>query len=100
MEEWLEVMKLVGIRPSEGIYSTPRHLGEFQLFRVLHHKDTIIPSEPTRDELAVRKSTRALAVGGFVLVPKGTLHEAVLIADFTSMFPSIMVSHNIGGESE
>ncbi|MCG3226936.1 MAG: hypothetical protein H7645_08450 [Candidatus Heimdallarchaeota archaeon] len=99
MEEWLEVMKLVGIRPSEGIYSTPRHLGEFQLFRVLHQKDTIVPAEPTRDELAVRKSTRALAVGGFVLVPKGTLHEAVLIADFTSMFPSIMVSHNIGGES-
>nr|NPD88076.1 hypothetical protein [Asgard group archaeon] len=99
MEEWLEVMKLVGIRPSEGIYSTPRHLGEFQLFRVLHQKDTIIPAEPTRDELSVRKSTRSLAVGGFVLVPKGTLHEAVLIADFTSMFPSIMVSHNIGGES-
>ena len=99
MQEWLEVMKLVGIRPSEGIYSTPRHLGEFQLFRVLHKKDTIIPAEPTRDELSVRKSTRALAIGGFVLVPKGTLHEAVLIADFTSMFPSIMVSHNIGGES-
>jgi DNA polymerase I len=99
MEEWLEVMKLVGIRPSEGIYSTPRHLGEFQLFRILHHKNTIIPAEPTRDELAIRKSTRSLAVGGFVLVPKGTLHEAVLIADFTSMFPSIMVSHNIGGES-
>ena len=99
MQEWIEVMKLVGIRPSEGIYSTPRHLGEFQLLRVLHHKDTLIPSEPTQEELAVRKSTRSLAVGGFVLVPKGTLHEAVLIADFSSMFPSIMVAYNIGGES-
>ena len=98
MVSWLEVMKLVGIRPSEGIYSTPRHIGEFQLFRVLHHKNTLIPSEPTREELAYRKSTRSLAIGGFVLVPKGTLHEAVLIADFRSMFPSIMVAFNVGGE--
>ena len=99
MEEWLAVMKLVGIRPSEGIYSTPRHLGEFQLFRNLYQKDTIIPAEPSRTELAQRKSSRALAIGGFVLVPKGSLHEAVLIADFRSMFPSIMVAYNIGGES-
>ena len=98
MEEWLEVIKLVGIRPSEGIYSTPRHIGEFQLFRVLYHKNTLIPSEPSRKELAFRKSTRSMAIGGFVLVPKGTLHEAVLIADFRSMFPSIMVAFNVGGE--
>ena len=99
MSEWIEVMKLVGLRPSEGVYSTPRHIGEFQLYRILHGKDTIIPSEPSKKELALRKSNRAMAVGGFVLVPKGTLHEAVLIADFRSMFPSIMVTYNIGGES-
>jgi len=99
MLEWVEVIKLVGLRPSEGIYSTPRHIGEFQLFRVLKHKDTLIPPEPTREELAYRKSTRSMAIGGFVLVPKGTLHEAVMIADFRSMFPSIMVAFNIGGES-
>lgn len=99
MIEWVEVIKYVGLRPSEGIYSTPRHIGEFQLFRVLKHKDTLIPHEPTRKELAYRKSTRSMAIGGFVLVPKGTLHSAVLIADFRSMFPSIMVAFNIGGES-
>jgi DNA polymerase I len=99
MEEWVEVIKLVGIRPSEGIYSTPRHIGEFQLFRVLKEKGTLVPPEPSREELAYRKSTRSLAIGGFVLVPKGTLHEAVMIADFRSMFPSIMVAFNIGGES-
>lgn len=99
MTEWLEVMKLVGLRPSEAVYSTPRHIGEFQIFRILHRKDTIIPSEPSKKELILRKSNRAMAVGGFVLVPKGTLHEAVLIADFRSMFPSIMVAYNIGGES-
>ncbi|MCG3259882.1 MAG: hypothetical protein H7644_09060, partial [Candidatus Heimdallarchaeota archaeon] len=99
MLEWVEVIKYVGLRPSEGIYSTPRHIGEFQLFRVLKHKDTLIPPEPTRKELAYRKSTRSMAIGGFVLVPKGTLHSAVLIADFRSMFPSIMVAFNIGGES-
>ncbi|MHA1201665.1 MAG: DNA polymerase domain-containing protein [Candidatus Heimdallarchaeaceae archaeon] len=99
MTEWLEVMKLVGLRPSEAVYSTPRHIGEFQVFRILHEKDTIIPSEPSKKELVLRKSNRAMAVGGFVLVPKGTLHEAVLIADFRSMFPSITVAYNIGGES-
>ncbi|MCG3224963.1 MAG: hypothetical protein H7647_10885 [Candidatus Heimdallarchaeota archaeon] len=99
MTEWLEVMKLVGLRPSEAVYSTPRHIGEFQIFRILHRKETIIPSEPSKKELILRRSNRAMAVGGFVLVPKGTLHEAVLIADFRSMFPSIMVAYNIGGES-
>ncbi len=99
MTEWLEVMKLVGLRPSEAVYSTPRHIGEFQLYRILHRKETIIPSEPSKKELALRKTNRAMAVGGFVLVPRGTLHEAVFIADFRSMFPSIMVAYNIGGES-
>ncbi len=99
MEEWLEVMKLVGIRPSEGIYSTPRHLGEFQLFRILFQNRTLIPPDPPREIVVKRKQNRSYAVGGYVLVPQGTLHEAVLIADFTSMFPSVIIANNIGGES-
>ncbi|MHA1687503.1 MAG: DNA polymerase domain-containing protein [Candidatus Heimdallarchaeaceae archaeon] len=99
MEEWLEVMKIAGNRPSEGIYSTPRHIGEFLVFRILFQNNTLIPPDPTKEELLRRSRTRTTAVGGFVLVPKGTLHAGVLICDFTSMFPSIIATYNIGGES-
>ncbi|UJG40865.1 MAG: DNA-directed DNA polymerase [Candidatus Heimdallarchaeum aukensis] len=98
-DEWLEVMRIVGIQPSKGIYSTARHLGEFELMRVIHKNNTIIPSLPTRKEKERRRVNRPLAEGGFVMEPKGTLHRAVLIADFTSMYPSVIVTHNIGGES-
>ncbi|UJG43639.1 MAG: hypothetical protein K9W46_00305 [Candidatus Heimdallarchaeum endolithica] len=98
-DEWLEVMKIVGIQPSKGIYSTARHLGEFELMRVIHKNNTIIPSLPSPKEKERRKINRPLAEGGFVMEPKGTLHRAVLIADFTSMYPSVIVTHNIGGES-
>ncbi|MHA1303026.1 MAG: DNA polymerase domain-containing protein, partial [Candidatus Heimdallarchaeaceae archaeon] len=98
-DEWIEVMKIVGIQPSKGIYSTARHLGEFELIRVLHHKDTIVPTYPSKEERERRKADRTLAMGGYVMVPQGTLHEAVLIADFSSMYPSVIVAHNIGGES-
>lgn len=99
MEEWLEAMKIAGSRPSEAIYSTPRHIGEFLVFRLLYKNNTLIPHDPSREEVATRSRTRTRAVGGFVLVPRGTLHEGVLICDFTSMFPSLIATYNIGGES-
>ncbi len=98
-EEWLEIVKYVGIRPSKGIYGTARHLGEFQILRNLYTKGTLIPPEPSAETRKIRARNRPQAVGGFVMTPKGSLHEAVLIADFRSMFPSIMVQYNIGGES-
>ncbi len=97
--EWLEVMKIVGIQPSKGIYSTARHLGEFELIRNLYANNILIPPYPSKKEKEERKLIRIVSDGGYVMRPEGTIHEAVLITDFSSMYPSVIVTHNIGGES-
>ncbi len=38
-------------------------------------------------------------VGGFVLFPKPGVHEDVLSLDFSSMYPSIMISYNISPDT-
>ena len=37
--------------------------------------------------------------GGFVREPKPGLHERIAVLDFSSLHPSIMVSHNISPDS-
>ena len=37
--------------------------------------------------------------GGMVIDPKGTLFKDVVILDFRSLYPSIIISYNAGGET-
>ncbi|MHA1213028.1 MAG: DNA polymerase domain-containing protein, partial [Candidatus Heimdallarchaeota archaeon] len=98
---WLEVIRLTGYPPGEAPGSTERIQGEFELMRFAGQQGVLIPSAPTDAEVARRKIERRKNphTGGTVLIPRGTLHLAVIISDFRSMYPSVCVSHNIGGET-
>ncbi|MBN1330811.1 MAG: ribonuclease H-like domain-containing protein [Candidatus Heimdallarchaeota archaeon] len=98
---WLEVIRLTGYPPGEAPGSTERIQGEFELMRFARQQGVLIPSAPSDEEVARRKIERYKNphTGGTVLVPKGTIHLAVIITDFRSMYPSVCVSHNIGGET-
>lgn len=52
------------------------------------------------DELVPQKRGECRSyAGGFVLEPKRGLHENVICLDFSSMYPSIMISYNISPDT-
>ncbi len=101
VQGWLEVIRLTGYPPGEAPGSTERIQGEFELMRFAGIQKVLIPMAPSDAEVARRRIERRKNphTGGTVLIPKGSLHFGVIISDFRSMYPSVCVAHNIGGES-
>lgn len=101
MPGWLEVIRLTGYPPGEAPGSTERIQGEFELMRFCVLQKVLIPMAPDDAEVKRRTEERRKNPhsGGTVLIPKGTLHLGVIISDFRSMYPSVVVAHNVGGEN-
>lgn len=101
LSEWVDALRLTGMPAGEGINSTSRNLGEFALFRVCFGKKVLIPALPSYEEVQARKQLKIEEPhkGGAVLEPLHGFYQDVLIADFRSMYPSIICAYNIGGET-
>jgi DNA polymerase I len=101
MTGWVETLRVTGYPPFEGNKCTERLNGEFELMRYLKKKDVLIPKRPVGIEVEKNAIERQLHPheGGTVLYPKGMLHTGVIVVDFRSMYPSVMVAQNIGGET-
>lgn len=91
-----EFTTLIGL-PAESIsrmsYS---QLVEQYIFRQAQYYGEIAPSKPTDDELERR--TRRIK-GGYVYEPTPGLYKNIVVLDFRSLYPSIIVSHNISPSS-
>jgi DNA polymerase, archaea type len=99
MQNWLEVIKISGAPPQDAMQFTERQAGEFLVYQIMYKQDILIPAAPTTEKRKARKSSRKSAPGGLVLSPIRDISQSVLICDFASMYPSIIMAHNIGGES-
>ncbi len=101
IQGWFEVIRLTGYPAGESPASTERIQGEFELMRFCRLKGVLIPMAPDDKEVAQRLTDRKKNphTGGTVLIPKGSLHVGVIISDFRSMYPSVCVAHNVGGET-
>ncbi len=101
MTGWIETLRVTGFPTAESNSCTERLNGEFELMRYMRRKGILIPNRP--DPKQVEKNRIICEMhpheGGTVLYPKGSLHTGVLIADFRSMYPSVMIAENIGGET-
>ncbi|MFW9995754.1 MAG: DNA polymerase domain-containing protein [Candidatus Odinarchaeota archaeon] len=99
--ENLELLKITGYPSFDGILTTERNNGEFELMRILYAENMLIPSKPIEEELKLRREYRKgnPHKGGYVRDPEPGIHEQVLITDFASMYPSLIVSYNIGHET-
>ncbi len=98
---WLLSLSLTGYPPGDGIATTERNNGEFELMRILFKKNILIPSLPDENEVQRRHELKKKYPhhGGYVFSPTHDLCQHVIIADFRSMYPTLIVGHNIGGES-
>ncbi|MFW9905192.1 MAG: DNA polymerase domain-containing protein [Candidatus Thorarchaeota archaeon] len=97
----IELCRLSGYLLPEGILSTSRNIGELELMRILFTREMFIPSKPTQAELRTRKeySKKYPHLGGWVLDPKVNEASNVAILDFRSLYPNIVRTHNISGET-
>ncbi len=76
---------------SRASYSS---LVEHHIIHNLEPFNEIIKHRPTRDEINERRKKSKYA-GAFVLEPKPGLYENLVVFDFRSIYPSVIISFNI-----
>ncbi|MFC1698242.1 DNA-directed DNA polymerase [Nanoarchaeota archaeon] len=89
----IELVKAVGLSPFEITRSAFSQLVEWFTIRNCDDFNQLIPNRPNHHEIKRRMMTTYK--GGFVFEPKPGLYDGLAVFDFRSLYPSIIVSHNI-----
>ena len=88
-----ELTRIVGQTPFDVSRMTPGQLVEWLLIREAHKRGELVPVRPVGEEYEGR--LEETYVGAYVMEPKKGLHEDIVVFDFRSLYPSIIVSHGI-----
>lgn len=72
--------------------------GDYLLMREYKASNIIMPSQPTREEVDIRKQEGSIG-GGYTTCFKPGLHKFVRIWDFKSEYPSVIQTWNISPET-
>ena len=90
---FFELARTVGQTPFDVSRMTPGQLVEWLLIREAHKLGELVPVRPVGEEYEER--LEETYVGAYVMEPEKGLHEGIVVFDFRSLYPSIVVSHNI-----
>jgi DNA polymerase elongation subunit (family B) len=93
-----ELSMLVGQTPFDTSRMTNSQLVEWLLIRNAHVKNEIVLSRPAHSEILKRREASPYA-GGYVLLPEPGIHDGIALFDFASLYPSIIITHNISPET-
>jgi len=93
----IELARIVGFSLFEVVPSTPGQLVELFLIRKSFENNEVVPNRPTKEEIEKRMKTQVK--GAFVKTPEPGIYSNIVVFDFRSMYPSIIVSHNISPSS-
>ncbi|HII72806.1 TPA: DNA polymerase [Candidatus Woesearchaeota archaeon] len=93
----IELVKLIGQTIKETNRMSFSQFVEWYIIRRAADFNQFIPNKPHHGELEERMSERIK--GAFVYEPKPGLYENVAVFDFRSLYPTIIVSHNISIET-
>lgn len=66
---------------------------EWLLMKMAHEKKRLVPNKPGDNEYASRAMESY--EGAYVVEPEKGIHDNILVFDFRSLYPSIIISHNI-----
>jgi DNA polymerase I len=66
---------------------------EWLLMRMAHEKKILVPNKPDESQYASRRMESY--EGAYVVEPEKGIHENVFVFDFRSLYPSIIIAHNI-----
>lgn len=93
----LSLSRITGLPPFDVCRHTYGQLVENYLLRNAHQRGILAPNRPGQEERS-RRYSQGSYTGGFVYEPEEGLHENIALFDFRSLYPTIMVSHNISPE--
>ncbi|PIU62982.1 hypothetical protein COS83_01425 [archaeon CG07_land_8_20_14_0_80_38_8] len=88
-----ELTRIIGVKPGDASRTGFSKLVENYLMKETRNFDEIIPRKPNHDELTARFGETYK--GGFVYEPVPGFYENIAVFDFRSLYPSIIVAHNI-----
>ena len=92
-KDFLELAKLVNQDPFSVSRFSYGQLVEWYLIKKSRKFNEVVPNKPKQEEVEKRKlNTYA---GAFVYEPKPGLYKNIAVLDFTSLYPSIILEHNI-----
>ncbi|MEM7825132.1 MAG: DNA polymerase domain-containing protein [Candidatus Aenigmatarchaeota archaeon] len=96
IDKYIALAKVSGTLLQDVLDSGESTRIENLLLREFNKNGYIIPCKPDEKEIAKRESMKKKELkGGFVIEPKKGIHQSVLVLDFKSMYPSIIISYNI-----
>ena len=78
--------------------SSASNLVESLLLGRAHHAQQLAPNKPYEEQVRQRIVQDPFE-GGFVKEPLPGLHERIAVLDFRSLYPSMIISHNISPET-
>jgi DNA polymerase I len=90
---YIELSRLVGQPLQDVARMTTGQLVEWYLMREAATRGEVIPERPRGREFARRAGDTY--EGGYVREPKKGLSEDIVVFDFRSLYPSVIVTHNI-----
>lgn len=88
------ICKLTGQLPFDVTRYTYSQLVESFFMKRAFADNVIIPNRPKTDEIEERRMAPVYK-GAMVIEPKKGIHPNVLVFDFRSLYPTIIVTHNI-----
>lgn len=94
---FIEISKLTSQTLFDTTRSATSRMVEDLLLKEAHHKGFAAPNKP--NEFEVRERIENPIKGAFVKEPMAGLHENIAVLDFASLYPSIIVSHNISPDT-
>ncbi|MEM0359727.1 MAG: DNA-directed DNA polymerase [Candidatus Diapherotrites archaeon] len=101
VKEFLPVFVEIGKLVHQTLFDVTRsgasQLVEALLIREAFTQNVLVPNKPSEQEARMR--IMQTYKGGFVREPEKGLHENLAVLDFTSLHPTIMISHNISPDT-
>jgi len=73
-------------------------LDEAYLMRQAFKQKILIPNNPKQKEIMKRRM-RPAYTGGFVIEPKKGIHPDIIVFDFKSLYPTVIITHNLSPET-
>ncbi len=92
-----EFSAIVQVTPDDLIRMRFSRLVEAYLLKRGEEMNIINPNKPSNEAISARRQRHIQ--GAFVFEPKPGIYENVVVFDFLSLYPTIIVSHNIGAET-
>ncbi len=92
-----ELAKLIGQSPWDVSRSSTGNLVEWYLLRVAYERNELAPNRPSSEEY--QRRLRQGYTGAYVKEPEKGLWENIVYLDYKSLYPSIIVTHNISPDT-